>query len=78
MGVAVFAKSLSSGTGALFHNWLMCFYSVVMIGPQNHPCVQRHPGVPGSGGSGGVYGRLDHIHKEPGTRSVLILILLHF
>lgn len=71
-GVAVFAKSFSSGITALFHNWLMCFYSVVMIGPQNHPCVQRHPGVPGSGRGGGVYGGLDHIHKEPGTRSVLM------
>lgn len=71
-GVAVFAKSFSSHTAALFHNWSMCFYSVLVIGPQNHPCVQRYPGVPGSGGGGGVYGGLDHIHKEPGTRSVSI------
>lgn len=47
----------------------MFFYSDNPIGPQNHPRVQRHPGVPGGGRGGGVHGGPDHLHQEPGTRS---------
>lgn len=46
------------------------FFLTVLIGSQNNPCVQRHPGVFGCGRGGGVYGGPDHIYKEPGTRSV--------
>lgn len=46
------------------------FPTVIIIGSQNNPRVQGHPGIPDGGRGGGVYGRLDHIHKEPGTRSV--------
>lgn len=56
----------------MFFNWLLLIYPVNITGSQNNPCVQRHPGVPDSGRGGGVYGGLDHVHKEPGTRSVLI------
>ena len=49
---------------------MQLLYPVIITGPQNHPRVQRHPGVPDSGGGGGVHGGLDHVHKEPGTRSV--------
>lgn len=43
---------------------------VVFVGAQNNPRVQRHPGVPDCGRGGGVHGGLDHVHQEPGTRSV--------
>lgn len=48
---------------------LSFFYSDALVGPQNHPCVQRHPGVPGGGRGGGVHGGPDHLHQEPGPRS---------